>query len=182
MTQQNKKPQSAVAMRKGDYARALALAEKFNVRAEQRPYRKVKGVLKNALDFMETVAPLVKSGTAVETGSAWHGPDVFLDKKEAVALARSKDRADYLMGTFGLEIPQRDAKRLTALRRAFNLSSDKQAAGLAIRAYASVTDGLWRGNGFSAANQNAQTAAAASVQIDSAVEKVRRAITPGGQP
>lgn len=169
-------------MRKGDYARALSVAERFNIKAGQRPYRKVKGVLKNALDFMETVTPLVRSGAAVETGSAWHGPDVFLDKKEAVSLARKKDRTDYLTGTFDLKIPKRDAQRLSALRKAFRLSSEKQAAGLAIRVYQSVTDGLWRGNGFSASNQNAQAATAASAQVDNATEKVRKVVADSRHP
>lgn len=172
------KKQPAVALRKGDYARALSVAERFNVKAGQRPYRKVKGVLKNALDFMDTVVPVVKSGAAVETGSAWHGPDVFLDKKEAVSLARQKDRTDYLTGTFDLKIPKRDAQRLSALRKAFKLSSEKQAAGLAIRVYQSVTDGLWRGNGFSASNQNSQIAST----VDQATEQVRKVVAGGRQP
>lgn len=172
------KKQPAVAMRKGDYARALSVAESFNIKAGQRPYRKVKGVLKNALDFMETVTPLVKAGASVETGSAWHGPDVFLDKKEAVSLARKKDRTDYLTGTFDLKIPPRDAQRLSALRKAFKLSSEKQAAGLAIRVYQSVTDGLWRGNGFSASNQNSQTAS----PVEQATEQVRKVVAGGRQP
>lgn len=182
MTRQNKKHQPSVALRKGDYARALSVAERFNIKAGQRPYRKVRGVLKNALDFMETVAPLVKSGTDVETGSAWHGPDVFLDRKEAVSLARTKDRTDYLTGIFDLKIPKRDAQRLSVLRKAFKLSSEKQAAGLALRVYQSVTDGLWRGNGFSASNQNAQVATAASAQVDYATEQVRKIVVGSRQP
>lgn len=173
------KNQPSVAMRKGDYARALSVAERFNIKAGQSSYRKVKGVLKNALDFMETVAPIVKSGTAVETGSAWHGPDVFLDNKEAVSLARRIDRTDYQTGTFDLKIPKRDAQRLSSLRKTFRLSSEKQAAGLAIRVYQSVTDGIWRGNSFfSVANQNNQIASA----LDDATERVRKVVAGSRQP
>lgn len=145
----------AVSIRKSDYARALGVAEKFNIQANARPNRKVKAVLKEAVAFLQEVKGEIKKGNAIETGSAWHGPDAFLDKQSAVTLARSKDRTDYLTGDVEVKLTKRDAQGLSAIRRAFRLSSDKQAAGLALRVYASVTDGIWRGNGFHYANSNA---------------------------
>lgn len=145
----------SVSIRKSDYARALGLAEKFNIKAHDRPNRKVKAVLKEAVAFLQDVKAEIKNGNAIETGSAWHGPDPFLDKQSAVELARKKDRADYLTGDVAVTLTKREAGALASIRKAFKLSSDKQAAGLALRVYASVTDGLWRGNGFHYANANA---------------------------
>lgn len=145
-----------VTLRKSDYVRALTLAEQFNLKAGARPNRKVKATLKEAISFMGQVTPAVIKGEVVETGSAWSGPDEFLSKSSAVATARQGERADYLTGTVDIDLPKRDADGLAAIRRAFNLSSDKQAAGLALRVYDGVADGLRRGNGFSYANPQAK--------------------------
>lgn len=148
-------PQPNVSMRKSDYARALNVAEQFNIQGHAHPNRKVKAVLKDAVAFMKSVIGEVKKGNAIETGSAWHGPDEFLSKDSAVKLGRKRERADYLTGTVDVAITKREAEGLSEIRKAFKLSSDKQAAGLAIRVYQSVADGLWRGNGFSYAQPNA---------------------------
>jgi Arc/MetJ family transcription regulator len=145
-----------VTLRKSDYARALNLAEQFNIKAGVRPNRKVKAALKEAVAFMVQVTPAVAKGDVIETGSAWHGPDEFLSKSSAVATARLGERADYLTGTVNVDLPNRDAEALASIRRAFRLSSDKQAAGLALRVYGDVADGLRRGNGFSYANPQAK--------------------------
>ncbi len=142
-------PKNSVELRKGDFARALKLAERFNVAAGARPNRKVKAVLKEAVEFTAGLVAPLKQGEKVQTGSAWHGPDDFLDVKLAQDLARKKDRVDYLTGNVDVTVPQYEANDIEKIRKAFGLSSDKQAAGLAIRVYESVADGLWRGNGFS---------------------------------
>ena len=126
---------------KEDYGRALSLAEKFNVRAAARPNRRVKTVLKEAISFLHGVTGDIAKGAAVYEGSAWTGPDLFLDKATAVKTARGKERIAYLTGDIGL--------KLSDIRRTFKLSSDKQAAALSMRVYAQVADGIWRGNGFS---------------------------------
>jgi Arc/MetJ family transcription regulator len=146
----------AVTLRKSDYVRALTLAEQFNLKSSARPNRKVKAALKEAVAFMAQVTPAVVKGEVIETGSAWHGPDEFLSKSSAVATARQGERADYLTGTVDVQLPKRDAEALAAIRRAFHLSSDKQAAGLALRVYADIADGIRRGNGFSYANPQAK--------------------------
>lgn len=148
-------PKNSVSLRKGDFARALHVAERFNVAAGARPNRKVKAVLKEAVEFTAGLIAPLKQGDKVLTGSGWTGPDDFLDVKIAQDLARKKDRVDYLHGNVELDVPQYEAKAIGKIRKAFNLSSDKQAAGLAIRVYESVADGLWRGNGFSFENPQA---------------------------
>ncbi|HYD17236.1 MAG TPA: hypothetical protein VEF76_02000 [Patescibacteria group bacterium] len=148
-------PKQTVHLRKGDFARALNVAERFNVAAGARPNRKVKAVLKEAVEFTAGLVAPLKQGETVQTGSAWSGPDDFLDVKIAQDLARKKDRVDYLTGNVALDVPAYEAKAIEKIRKAFNLSSDKQAAGLAIRVYEKVADGLWRGNGFSYQNPQA---------------------------
>lgn len=162
-----------VSLRKGDYARALGVAEQFNIQAHARPNRKVKAVLKEAVAFMKGVLGQVKQGNVIETGSAWHGPDEFLSKDKAVEIGREKDRTDYLTGTVSVDVAKRDAETLSEIRRAFKLSSDKQAAGLAIRVYQSVADGLRRGNGFSYAQPNAPS-------LDT--DKIRNRVIGGQTP
>lgn len=134
---------------KEDYGRALSLAEKFNVRAAARPNRRVKTVLKEAISFLHGVTGDIAKGAAVYEGSAWTGPDLFLDKATAVKTARSKERIAYLTGDIGLTLAGEDLRKLSDIRRTFKLSSDKQAAALSMRVYAQVADGIWRGNGFS---------------------------------
>lgn len=134
---------------KEEYGRGLKLAEAFNIRAGARPNRRVKAVLKEAIGFMHGIAGDVARGATVYDGSAWSGPDVFLDKAAAVNIAREKSRIAYLTGDVGLTLAAQDAQKLSGIRKAFKLSSDKQAAVLALRVYDRVADGLWRGNGFS---------------------------------
>lgn len=145
----------SVQIRKGDYARALSVAEKFNVASGARPNRKVKAVLKEAVEFTAGLIAPLKQGEVVQTGSAYHGPDDFLNLKLGQDIARKKDRVDYLTGNVDVSVPKYEADAIEKIRKAFKLSSDKQAAGLAIRVYQSVADGLWRGNGFSYENPQA---------------------------
>lgn len=145
----------SVQIRKGDFARALSVAEKFNVASGARPNRKVKAVLKEAVEFTASLIAPLKQGEVVQEGSAWHGPDDFLNVKLAQDIARKKDRVDYLTGNVDVVVPKYEADAIEKIRKAFKLSSDKQAAGLAIRVYQSVADGLWRGNGFSFENAQA---------------------------
>lgn len=144
-----------VQMRKSDFARALSVAEKFNMASGARPNRKVKAVLKEAVEFTAGLIAPLKQGEVVQTGSAWHGPDDFLNLKLGQEIARKKDRTDYLTGEVEVSYPSYVAKGLDDIRKAFRLSSHKQAAGLAIRVYQSVADGLMRGNGFSFENPQA---------------------------
>lgn len=155
---------------KEEYGRALKLAEAFNLRAEARPNRRVKAVLKDAIGFMHGIANDIAAGAVIETGSAWTGPDLMLDKKLAVATAREKSRISYLTGDVGLTIAAEDAQKLSDIRKAFKLSSDKQAAALSLRVYNRIADGLWRGNGFSMTD-----AAGAEKPLDTA--KIRRLVT-----
>lgn len=134
---------------KEDFGRGLSLAEKFNVQAGARPNRRVKAVLKEAINFVHNVANDVAGGAAIYDGSAWSGPDLFLDKSKAVEMAREKSRIAYLTGDVGVKLAGDDLRKLGDIRKAFKLSSDKQAAALSMRVYARVADGLWRGNGFS---------------------------------
>ncbi|MDP2205699.1 MAG: hypothetical protein Q8K65_05275 [Alphaproteobacteria bacterium] len=154
---------------KEDYGRALKLAEAFNVRAAARPNRRVKAVLKDAIGFVHGFAKDVATGAKIESGSAWSGPDVFLDKAAAVDIAREKSRIAYLTGDVGLTLSAQDTQKLSDIRKAFKLSSDKQAAALSLRVYDRVADGLWRGNGFSMAD-----AAGADKPLDTA--KIRSLI------
>jgi hypothetical protein len=166
-------------LRKGDYAKALKLAERFNIKAGARPNRRVKAVLKEAVDFLTPLAGKVEKGAVVNVGSAWHGPDVFLDAATARKMARDKDRADYLTGSVDVTLPQRDDAKLWLIRKTFNLTSDKQAAGLALRVYEGVCDNLWRGNGFSMEKPVAQ-GKAQDLPLD--VAKVKAVVVPDATP
>lgn len=141
---------------KEEFGRGLSLAEKFNVRAGARPNRRVKAVLKDAIGFMHGVANDIAGGATVYDGSAWSGPDLFLDKKTAIKTAREKSRISYLTGDVGIKLAAADLQKLADIRKIFNLSSDKQAAALSMRIYARVADGLWRGNGFSVEDKDGQ--------------------------
>lgn len=142
-----------VNISKSDYARALTLAERFNINAGARPNRKVKAVLSQAAEFLQGVSGEVAKGNTIETGSAWHGPDEFLTRDIGRDWAIRRERTDYLTGDVSVTAAQKDAQALSQIRRDFGLSSDKQAARLAIRVFEKIADGLWRGNGFSYANE-----------------------------
>lgn len=156
---------------KEDFGRALSLAEKFNVQAQARPNRRVKSVLKDAIGFMHGLTQHIAAGETVYDGSAWSGPDLFLDKSKAVETARRKDRIAYLTGDVSLSLPAQYAQKLSDIRKAFRLSSDKQAAALSVRVYDRVVDGIWRGNGFSL-----QTAGGAHKPVNT--DKIRQLVTP----
>jgi hypothetical protein len=142
-------PQPKVTLRKSDYARALGIAKKFNIKSAARPSGKVQAVLKDAVAFLTGVAVEIKKGNVIETGSGWHGPDEFLSAASAESLARKKDQTDHLLGsTVDVSLIQKNRDGISEIRRAFKLSSEKQAAGLALRVYERLTDGLWRGNSF----------------------------------
>jgi hypothetical protein len=158
-------------LRKGDYARALGLAEKFNIKAGARPVRRVKATLSQAIAFLDGLKTDLKNGAEISVGSAWTGPDPFLDKDIVKQLARKTDRTDYLTGTVDVPLTKRDEQKLSSLRRAFKLSSDKQAAGLAVRVYDAVCDNLWRGNGFSVETKGG---VAASLKLDAEMAVVRQ--------
>jgi hypothetical protein len=149
-------PAQHAKLPKEDYGRGLSLAEKFNVKAGARPNRRVKAVLKEAIGFMHNVANDVAKGAAIYDGSAWSGPDLFLDKSTAQKTAREKSRIAYLTGDVDVKLAAADLRKLGDIRKAFNLSSDKQAAALSLRVYARVADGLWRGNGFSIQGNDGQ--------------------------
>ena len=144
----------SVSIRKSDYERALKVADKFNIAAQARPGRKVAAVLHDAVDFLGGTLGEISNGNTIVTGSGWHGPDSFLDKQIATTIAREKSSTDHLTGDVAVSLLKRDKAVLSDIRKTFGLSSDKQAAGLALRVYASLTDGLWRGNGFSYENSN----------------------------
>jgi hypothetical protein len=166
-------------MRKGDFAKALKLSEQFNIKAGARPNRRVKAVLSKAIDFLAPLASDIRAGSVINVGSAWHGPDAFLDAALAQKYARDKDRTDYLTGAVDVTLSRRDAKKLSHIRKTFGLSSDKQAAGLALRVYRDVCDNLWRGNGFSVDRPAAQ-GASKSRPLDTA--KVKAIVGPGAIP
>lgn len=166
-------------LRKGDYAKALKLSERFNIKAGARPNRRVKAALSQAIDFLAPLAGQIERGSVISVGSGWHGPDVFLDAQTAREMARDKDRTAYLTGVVDLDLSKRDAEKLKDIRKTFKLSSDKQAAGLALRVYEGIADNIWRGNGFSIDNPNAQ-GAAASRSLDTT--KIRGIVGPGAIP
>ncbi|MDE1151522.1 MAG: hypothetical protein PW788_03200 [Micavibrio sp.] len=141
---------NAVSIPVADFVRSLTLSEKFNLKAGARPNRQVKSVLSDAAALLDGVSASLTKGAEVSVGSAWHGPDLFLNKAEAVTIARSKDRAAYITGNVALKgLPKRVTGQLANIRKSFKLSSDTQAAALALRVYDRVCDNLWRGNGFS---------------------------------
>lgn len=156
---------------KEDFGRALKLAESFNIRAAARPNRRVKAVLKDAVGFMHGIANDISAGAVIESGSAWTGPDLALDKNLAIEKAREKSRIAYLTGDVGLTIAAQDAQKLSDIRKAFKLSSDKQAAALSIRFYAQIADGLWRGNGFSMTDKAGADKPLDTAKIRSLIEK-----------
>ncbi|MDY0008082.1 MAG: hypothetical protein RBS08_00100 [Bdellovibrionales bacterium] len=155
---------------KEDFGRGLSLAQKFNIRAAARPNRRVKAVLHEAVGFLHGLRQDIAAGGAVYTGSAWSGPDLALDKQTAIETARAKSPIAYLTGDVGLTVSAADAQKLSDIRRSFRLSSDKQAAALALRVYAQVADGLWRGNGFTL-----QDKTGTQKQLDT--EKIRHMVT-----
>lgn len=163
-------------IRKADYGTALKLSEKFNIKAGARPNRKVKALLSTAIDFLAPLARDVgKNGAVISVGSAWTGPDVFLDADTALERARSKERIAYLTGTVDVSLSKRDEAKLESIRKAFHLKSDKQAAALAVSVYRDVCDNLWRGNGFSL-----ETPAGQPLPLDT--EKVKAIVTRQAQP
>jgi hypothetical protein len=137
------------ALLTSEFSAALSLSAKFNIRAGARPSRQVKAVLSQAIDFLEPVANNIgRKGAVIKVGSAWNDPDVFLDAKKGLEMSRRKERIDYLTGTVDVALSKKDYARLSAIRKAFRLRSDKQAAALSLRVYRSVVEHLWRGNGF----------------------------------
>ncbi len=155
-----------VSIHTSDYAAALKVAEKFNIAAQARPSRKVAAVLHDAVDFLGGTLGEIAKGNLIVTGSGWHGPDPFLDKSIGLAIARKKSGSDYLTGDVDVTLTKRDKAALSDIRKTFSLSSDKQAAELALRVYDYLTDGLWRGNGFGYWNRN-------SVELDTDKIKMR---------
>jgi len=163
---------NAVSIPVADFARSLTLSEKFNLKAGARPNRQVKAVLSDAAALLDGVSASLTKGAIVSVGSAWHGPDLFLNKTEATTIARAKDRTAYLAGNVALKgLPKRVTGQLANIRKSFKLSSDAQAASLALRVYDRVCDNLWRGNGFS-------VDAAANTQASFDTDRVRSKILP----
>lgn len=148
----------STALLKSEFAAALKLSERFNIKAaDTRPNRQVRATLSQALDFLAPIAnDIGRRGAVIEVGSAWTGPDLFLNAEEARKLARKKERTAYLTGTVNVALSQQDYRNLTTIRQAFKLRSDKQAAALSLRVYSAVCDNLWRGNGFSMQSPSGQ--------------------------
>lgn len=167
-------------LRKGDFAKALSLSEQFNIKAGMRPNRRVKAVLSQAVDFLAPLAADIQKGAVINMGSAWTGPDVFLDAAKAQELARQKDRTAYMTGDVDLKLPKRAAEKLNHIRKTFGLSSDKQAAGLALRVYSGVCENTWRGNGFSIERPLAQGRMGRERPLDTS--KIKGIIGPGAIP
>jgi hypothetical protein len=140
--------QKSIELLTGDYTRALGIAERFNINSGARPYRRVRASLTQAIDFAFSLVDEIKKGNTINVGSPHHD-DTFLDKAQALKIARQKERTAYLTGTVAVDISQRDLSRLASIRKTFNLGSDRQAATLAVRLYQSACDNLWRGNNFS---------------------------------
>lgn len=147
----------STALLKSEFAGALSLSEKFNIKAGVRPNRQVKAMLSQAVNFLEPVAnDIGRKGAVVEVDSAWGSPEVFLDAKMALKMGRSKERTAYLTGTVDVALSQRDYEKLSNIRKAFKLRSDKQAAALSLRVYNSMLDNIWRGNGFTMTSKSGQ--------------------------
>lgn len=130
-----------------DFGRALEISDRFNIATQSQKARRVRKILGDALDFMQTIVPDIKAGKTIEAGSH-HGMDPFLNVELGGDIGRRKDRIAYLAGAVPVELLQRHATILTDVRRAFKLSSDTQAAVLSVRIYQKVVDHLWRGNGL----------------------------------
>jgi len=145
-----------VSLFTGDIVQAVKLAERFDIASKANGKTRAKAVLLQALDFMDTVRDDLVQGALIDVGSAWHGPDLFLDKERAQKMAGEKVITDQITGSSSLSLPKKSAEKLATLRKTFKLSSDKQAARLALSVYDSLCDNLWRGNGFSMQNENGQ--------------------------
>ena len=131
-----------------DFKDALRLADKFNVQTGAVNARKVKAVLTEAVGFLISVTPVLAEGGKINVGSPYHD-DLFLDRKTAQALAQKKDKTAYLSGKTDVQVSQKTSKKLSSLRRDFQLASNGAAAALALRVYDRLCDNLWRGNNFS---------------------------------
>jgi hypothetical protein len=163
-------------IRKGDYSSALKLSEHFNLKAGARPNRKVKALLSAAIDFLAPIADDVgRNGAVISVGSAWTGPDLFLDADNALQRARTKERIAYLTGTVDVSLSKRDEAKLETIRKAFGLKSGKQAAALTLSVYRDVCDNLRRGNGLSMESSSRQP-----LPLDT--NKVMAVVTKQAQP
>lgn len=145
----------------GSYIEAVNLSHRFNVHAQpgaaaagarpqvtpQEGYLATAAVIEKGADMLSEVAEAIAQGAALNHGSAWHGPDLFLDSKRAQKIARSPGVGDGL-GDMSIGVKTEAFAKLNNIAAAFNLSVS-EATRLVVHAYSFVQDGLWRGNGFS---------------------------------
>lgn len=132
-----------------DVTYAVRLADKFNVASAAPAQKRATAIISKAIDFIHEHKDMIQKGGVIECGSAWHGPECFLDKDIAQTTARLETSADEIAGRFDIALTQADQKKLSAIRKCFNLSSNKQAGRLAVQTYGRMVSSLWQGNGFS---------------------------------
>lgn len=144
----------------GSYVEAVNLSHRFNVHANpgdkagakphvtpQEGYFATAAVVEKGVEMLSEIADAIAHGASLNHGSAWHGPDLFLDSKTVQKIARTPSVGDGL-GETSVGIKGEAFTKLNSLAATFNLSVS-EVARLAVHAYSFVQDGLWRGNGFS---------------------------------
>lgn len=154
----------------GSYIEAVNLSHRFNVHAQpgeaagarphvtpQEGYFATAAVVEKGTDMLSEVVDAIANGATLNHGSAWHGPDLFLDKKTAQKIARSPNVGDGL-GDTPVGVKAEVFTKLSDLASTFNLSVS-ETARLVVHAYSFVQDGLWRGNGFSLEKDDNQSPA-----------------------
>lgn len=123
----------------------------FNAQGKKQGARSLKtavalrAVFSDALDITTEIAGRAQGGWSLYTGSAWHGPDLLLSRDRAAGLS-----ADPLPARMTKEMSFRkdDVAKISNIRRAFGLRSDREAVRLAIWTRRKLVDGVRRGNSF----------------------------------
>lgn len=143
----------------GTLVEAQYLCDKFNLAARNADAReKAAAALGYAVDFMDAVTPKLQDGWTMEFGNEWDGPDLFLDLVKGKQIAENRaysndvDAALERLPEFkSVDVKVNDgiAFQLEGIRQAYNLASDLEAARLAMTAFGTFKDLVWRENSFS---------------------------------
>lgn len=135
-----------VELKAEDIILAKTVADKFNIASDASSARCVSKTVGLAAEFLTGIMNDITKGGSIYTGSAWHGPDLFLDQRTAEDIGNQKDTALDMFKK--MPVTKKVKDDLENIRKAFNLKSDRHAASLCLKAYANLRDGVWRGNGF----------------------------------
>lgn len=142
-----KKPsrKSAVSLPLNDFGCALDLCDKFNLSSAARPGQRVQVVLSQALREMQPLAGAIKAGGRAE--AAYHGgPTYLLTRERGWEEAQRQDQMARHIGKATIALSEVGKHNLCEIKAIFGLSSDANAASLAVRVYNHMLDNLWRGN------------------------------------